>query len=210
MDWLQGAAQWYMEGKWGMHLILGTMIFSFSIIIERIWYVVIKSNIKAEAFTLECIKLIKKRDINGAINLCNRHNTPLTRIVKSALQAFMEGEEDIQQVSDEVSLVEIPRLDRRIPYLAMLGNVAVLFGLLGTISGLITCFGSLAGVSAAEKTAILSAGISEAMHCTAFGLFVAITSVIFHGFLVGRASKIMADIDSSVVKILNTLDEVRR
>jgi biopolymer transport protein ExbB len=210
MEFLQGVAQWYMEGKWGMHLILITMIFSFSIIIERVWYVVIKSNIKAEPFTLECIKRIKKRDINGAIELCNKQDTPLTRIIKGALQAFMEGEENIQQVTDEISLVEIPRLDRRIPYLGMLANVAVLLGLLGTISGLITCFGSLAGVSAAEKTTILSAGISEAMHCTAFGLFVAITSVIFHGFLVGRSTKIMADIDSSVVKILNTLEEVRR
>lgn len=210
MEWLQGVAGWYMAGKWGMHLILATMVFAFSIIIERVWYVAIKSNIKAEPFTLECLKLIKKRDINGAINLCNRHDTPLTRIVKAALQAFMEGDEDIQQVTDEVGLVEIPRLDRRIPYLGMLANVAVLLGLLGTISGLIACFGSLAGVSAAEKTAILSAGISEAMHCTAFGLFVAITAVVFHGFLVGRSNKIMADIDSSVVKILNTLEEVRR
>jgi len=170
----------------------------------------VKSSIKAEQFTLEVIKHIKKRDINGAINVCNRFNTPLTRIVKSVLQAFAEGEEDLQSVADEVSLVEIPKLDKRTPYLSMLGNVSVLFGLLGTISGLIRCFGSLAGVSAAEKTAILSMGISEAMHCTAFGLFVAITAIIFHGIISGRTSKIMSDIDSSAVKILNTLEEVRR
>jgi biopolymer transport protein ExbB/TolQ len=210
MEILKGLAEWYLAGQWGMHLILGTSIFVFSIIIERVWYVMVKSSIKAEQFTLEVIKHIKKRDINGAINVCNRFNTPLTRIVKSVLQAFAEGEEDLQSVADEVSLVEIPKLDKRTPYLSMLGNVSVLFGLLGTISGLIRCFGSLAGVSAAEKTAILSMGISEAMHCTAFGLFVAITAIIFHGIISGRTSKIMSDIDSSAVKILNTLEEVRR
>jgi len=210
MNILRGLAEWYLAGKWGMHLILGTSIFAFSIIIERVWYVMVKSSIKAEQFTLEVIKHIKKRDINGAINVCNRFNTPLTRIVKSILQAFAEGEEDLQSVADEISLVEIPKLDKRTPYLSMLSNVSVLFGLLGTISGLIRCFGSLAGVSAAEKTAILSIGISEAMHCTAFGLFVAITALIFHGIISGRTTKIMSDIDSSVVKILNTLEEVRR
>lgn len=210
MEILKSLAEWYMEGQWGMHLILGASIFSISIIIERVWYVMVKSSIKSEQFTLEVIKHIKKRDINGAINVCNRYDTPLTRIIKAVLQAFAEGEEDLQGVADEISLVEMPKLDKRTPYLSMLANISVLFGLLGTISGLIRCFGSLAGVSAAEKTAILSVGISEALHCTAFGLGVAITSIVFHGIIVGKTNGIIADIDSSVVKILNTLDEVRR
>lgn len=213
MEFLKGVAEWYLAGRWGMHLILGCSIFVFGITIERVWYVMVKSSIKAEEFTLEIIKHIKKRDISGAISVASRYDTPLSRITLVALQAFAEGEDDpreLQTAVDEVSLIEIPKLEKRTPYLQMLGNISVLFGLLGTISGLIAAFGSLAGVSAAEKTAILSAGISEAMHCTAFGLAIAITSLIFHGIIAGRTRNILSDLDSSIVKILNTLEEIRR
>lgn len=202
-----------MEGRWGMHLILGCSVFVFSIAIERIWYIMVKSSIKAEEFTLEIIKHIKKRDISGAINVANRYDTPLSRITLAALQAFAEGEDDprqLQTVVDEMSLIEIPKLEKRTPYLQMLGNISVLFGLLGTISGLIASFGALAGVSAAEKTAILSAGISEAMHCTAFGLGIAITALILHGIIAGQTRNLLSDLDSSIVKILNTMEEIRR
>jgi biopolymer transport protein ExbB/TolQ len=58
----------------------------------------------------------------------------------------------------------------------MIGNVATLVGLLGTIIGLIQCFAGVAGVDASEKARVLSDGIAEAMNCTAFGLIVAIPS----------------------------------
>ena len=56
----------------------------------------------------------------------------------------------------------------------MLGNAAMLAGLLGTVNGLIQCFEAVAHVNPADKATILSQGISEAMNCTFFGLLVAI------------------------------------
>ena len=76
----------------------------------------------------------------------------------------------MQQAMDEEALRELPQLEKRTGYLAMLGNLATLAGLLGTITGLIKSFAGVAGVDPSMKATMLSKGISEAMNCTAFGL----------------------------------------
>jgi hypothetical protein len=71
---------------------------------------------------------------------------------------------------DEAALRELPKINARTPYLAMLANFAVMGGLVGTITGMIKSFGSAAGADASQKAAKLAEGISEALNCTAFGI----------------------------------------
>ena len=77
----------------------------------------------------------------------------------------------------------IPQLEKRTHYLATFANLATLLGLLGTVSGLIHAFAAVATVNPAEKANLLSASISEAMNCTAFGLMVAVPMLFVHAFL---------------------------
>lgn len=200
-------AEHYRAGGWGMHPILVTGIFAISIIIERVWFVFIKSNVNAERFTREVLNMIKQGKVEQAKALANRSDAALYRITRAALSAAGGSMRDVQDAVDEASLSELPRLDKRTPYLAMLGNVAVLLGLLGTITGLIKTFAALGGASAAEKATMLSEGISEAMNCTAFGLIVAIPSLVVYGLLQGRVTRINNDIDASMVPIINALAE---
>ena len=85
-------------------------------------------------------------------------------------------DEEVQAAMDEAALREIPRIAKRTGYLALLANLSMLFGLLGTVSGLITSFGAVSGesVDPSQKARILAEGISEAMNCTAFGLIIAL------------------------------------
>ena len=72
----------------------------------------------------------------------------------------------------------MPQLEKRTHYLATLANLATLLGLLGTVSGLIHAFSAVATVNPAEKANLLSASISEAMNCTAFGLMTAVPFLV--------------------------------
>lgn len=204
INWL---SEHFQAGGWGMYPILVVMIFAVSISVERIWFVFIKSNVNAERFSREILNLIKSGKIEQAKALANRSDAALFRITRAALSAAGGSMRDIQDAVDEASLAELPRLDKRTPYLAMLANVSVLSGLLGTITGLIKTFGALGGASAAEKATMLSEGISEAMNCTAFGLIVAIPTLIIFGLLQGRVTRINNDIDAVMVPIINALAE---
>jgi biopolymer transport protein ExbB len=69
---------------------------------------------------------------------------------------------------------------------AKIGNVATLFGLWGTVWGLISCFAAVRAVDPATKATILALGISRAMNFTAFGLVIAIPSVLVYSALTRR------------------------
>ena len=92
-------------------------------------------------------------------------------------------------------------------YLALLANLAMLTGLLGTVSGLITSFGAVSGesVDPSQKARILAEGISEAMNCTAFGLIVAIIALIWFAILNGKTQQLEDDINEASVQVLNLI-----
>lgn len=106
---------------------------------------------------------------------------------------------------DEAALRELPKLSARTGFLALLANLAMLSGLLGTVSGLISSFGAVSGesVDPSQKARILAEGISEAMNCTAFGLIVAITALIGFAILNGLTQQIEDDINEATVRVLN-------
>jgi biopolymer transport protein ExbB/TolQ len=110
---------------------------------------------------------------------------------------------------DGAALRELPRIERNTPYLAMLGNIAMLLGLLGTITGMIISFAAVANADASSKAAELARGISEAMNCTAFGLIAAIPSLIFFAILQGKTQKMVDDVNEGAVRVLNLIMENR-
>ena len=88
----------------------------------------------------------------------------------------------------------------------MLGNVATLTGLLGTVSGLIRCFQSVSHeTDDATKSSKLAEGIAEAMHCTAFGLGTGILALVFFSVLQGRTQHMLDDINETSVGVLNLI-----
>jgi biopolymer transport protein ExbB/TolQ len=123
--------------------------------------------------------------------------------VKAGLLRIDGTEAEIQSAMDEVALQELPRIEKRTGYLAMLGNVAVLAGLLGTITGLIKAFAAVSFADAAEKAVLLAKGISEAMNCTAFGLGTAIIGLVMFSVLSGTTQNLVDDINESTVRMLN-------
>ncbi len=179
---------------------------SLAFTLERFVRLFWQYNIDGPSFMFEVQKYILANDLDGAIRLCNgAGKAALPKVIKAGLQRASRDEQQIQNAIDATSLEMIPKLERRLPYLALIANIATLLGLLGTITGLIKSFASVALADPAQRQAVLAAGISEAMNATAFGLVTAIFTMVAHSVLTGKATKILEEIDEFGVKLLDLL-----
>ncbi len=199
-------ARRWTAGDWGMYPIAVCLVIALAIMVERVIVLFFSASINKEGFLRGLKKHIYAGDLDKAINyVAGQKPTPLTNVIKAGLMNVPKGEEEVQAALDEASLRETPRLEARTGYLAMLGNAAMLAGLLGTVSGLIRCFEAVANVNPADKATILAAGISEAMNCTGFGLLTAIPALIAFSVLMGRTQSLINDINETSVSVLNLI-----
>ncbi len=199
---MSAIAHHFEEGGWMMYGILFWLIIAVGVIVERAVYLY-KSSINKDVFLATMQKCILAGDIGRAIKLCSAANAPLARIVKAGLMKVNRPDAEVQAAMDEAALRELPKIEARTPYLALLANLAMLSGLLGTVVGLIIAFGAVANADASSKATMLAKGISEAMNCTAFGLIAALVALIGFAVLNGKTQAVIDDINGATVQVMN-------
>jgi len=194
----------FKEGGWGMYPILLLFCITVYLTIERSMYLA-KSKIDVDKLMSLVKSQIVAGNLRGAISTCDATPVGVTKIISAGLRKAEQGggEHEIQQSMDEEALRELPKIEKRTGYLAMLGNLATLAGLLGTITGLIKSFASVAGVDPSMKATMLSKGISEAMNCTAFGLGTGILGLAAYAVLNGKTQFILDGVNQATVECLN-------
>lgn len=199
---------------WFQWSILTFMIIGLSIVFERFYYIVIRSNINADKFMERIRQFVASNNIKEAIALAEQSKEKaLPYIVLKGLKRADTSKDfrDIQNAVDEATLEVIPRLTNRIGYLTMIASASTLLGLAGTIFGLIIAFGAVGGtgIPAAQKSQFLANGISAAMGTTMMGLFSAIPITVLLVIIQARTQKIIDEIDEHTVKLINLLTGYR-
>lgn len=196
----------FRQGGPFMYIILCISVIAMATGLERGYMILFRYNINGAAFMAQVQKLVMANNIDRAIKLCNAEsNASLTKVLKAGLTRANRGALEIQNSVDEATLEAIPQLQKRTPYLGMWANVATLTGLLGTIQGLVKAFEAVAKANPEEKQQMLANGISIAMYTTAFGLVVAIPTMICHSVIANRTVKLIDEIDQFSVKLINLL-----
>jgi biopolymer transport protein ExbB len=203
-------AKFFREGGFAMWPILFFFGVGIVIFIERIVFLFATARAKPEQLMAKIASLVRKGSIEGAIAATSEEKSPLAKIIEAALRNYKGTERDIQNAVDEMALAEIPRINARIGYLAMLANVSTMCGLLGTIFGLIAAFAAVAVADPEQKSLLLANGISQAMNTTAFGLVAAIPMLIVHSILTSKSDTLIDDIDRYSVMVMNMLAQARR
>ncbi len=192
---------------WAILLFFGVGII---ITIERLIFLFGIAQAHPEKLMAKIASLIRKGSIEGAIAAVSEEKAPLARIIEAALRNYKGTERDIQNAVDEMALAELPRINARIGFLAMLANVSTMVGLLGTIFGLIAAFAAVAAADPEQKSVLLANGISQAMNTTAFGLIAAIPLLIIHSVLTSKSDSLVDDVDRYSVMVMNMLAQARR
>jgi len=194
------------RGGWMMWVILGISVIALAITLDRIFLLFMRSRLNMSGFLSQIMGLVEARNYSRALESCNiRTQHPLPSVLKSGLAKANRREKEIERAMEEEMLRAIPRIQRGVGFLGLLGNSATLLGLLGTIFGLIRAFSGVSAASASARQQVLAEGISIAMYTTAFGLIVAVPILFAHQIISGRMEKVLIQIEEGATALLGAL-----
>ena len=159
----------------------------------------------------EIAPLLSRGEFRQAVQISSKSDSAMAEILSYGLARVQSARrrDDIEKAMEESLMEVVPRIEKRTHYLATFANLATLLGLLGTVMGLINAFHAVATVNPAEKANLLSASISVAMNCTAFGLMSAVPLLFVHTWLQTRTSELIDSLEMASVKFLNSIVERR-
>ena len=188
-----------------LNLVVSAVV--VTIIIERAAFQLGRYRVNSREFFAQIKKLVAAGNIDRAIKLCDASDYPILQLVKSGLTHANKGPDEMDAALSEKLSELKPQVEKRVAALWSLANIATLIGLIGTVSGLITTFSSIAvpGLSQADKQRMLSNGIAEAMYNTAFGLGIAVLCMIAHVLIHTRSKNIQHDLESTTERVFNLL-----
>tara|TARA_B110001454_G_scaffold212864_1_gene230200 strand:+ start:66 stop:755 length:690 start_codon:yes stop_codon:yes gene_type:complete len=196
------------KGGFMMIPILLLFIITIYILIERI-LVINKESKSPKNFTDEIIKRIHNNDINGAKLICDDTNNPIARMILKGLNKIESSLKNIEASIENVGKIEIYNLEKNLSLLATISGAAPMMGFLGTVTGMIQAFISIAQEEGAVSPKLLSSGIYEAMITTAAGLFVGIIAYLAYNYLVSRVEKLIHRMEYSTIEFIETLQSKR-
>ncbi len=206
MEFFSTVIRYFQAGGEFMYPILVVLVIGLAITIERLIYLR-RASVENREVWAKLMPLVNAGRHEEAEAIAAASTTAIGRVLGYGLARSRgaTSREEVELAMEE-SLMEVtPQLERRTHYLATFANVATLFGLLGTIVGLIAGFTAVSGVNPAQKQDQLSAAVAVAMNCTAFGLITAIPLLLIHAWLVTKTDEMIDSLEIASVKFLNSL-----
>lgn len=200
MNPLSAIAASYRDGGAFMHLILATAVVIAAIGVERFIVLSKAASTSGKRLATDIAASIQKGDLNNARRLSQTSSTPAAQVAQAMLVSGGD-EARLQAAADDAATLALPPLSRRLSHLAVLANVATLLGLLGTIQGLMQAFAAVGAADPSQRSAFLAAGISTALNTTAFGLIVAVPTLLLHGWLVSMVETVVEQVDEVTVRL---------
>lgn len=169
-----------------------------------------RNTVVSDRFMNTAEAMIRKRDFLGLIGYCHRQNQCMARITQKSLEFMTKNSSstfgEIREIAESEGSRQAGMLSSRITYLADIGSISPMVGLLGTVLGMIQAFlhiskGGFVGVKQME----LATGVSEALVTTATGLAIGIPSLVFYSIFRGRVQKYVSELEAATTHLMAML-----
>ena len=181
--------------------ILICALISVFIVIERLFHYH-RCQINTKDFIQGIFNNLKRSNVVETISICDDTPGPIAHMTRAAILRAGQETRDIEQAIEEVSLSEIPRLEKNLNILATVAHITPLLGLLGTVVGLIKAFHAIGQHESFINLKNLSPFISEALITTAAGLAIAIPAYAFYNLLVTKVENIVNEMEMAATEII--------
>lgn len=183
-----------------MWFILVGAILAVAIFFERFFHYH-RAQIHANDFVNGILNSLRRGNTAEAIGTCDDTAGPVAQVVKAAVVNHDRGRDEIREAVMDAARTEVTRLERNLPILVTIAQIAPLLGFLGTVTGMIKIFMVIERTQLASPGQ-LAGGVWEALLTTAGGLVVAIPSYVAYNYLVSRVQNLVVDMEKAANEIL--------
>ena len=194
------------KGGWLMIVLLLLSIIAIYIFGNK-WWLIYKAGQIDKNFMNDIRDMIHDGKIKSAIDLCQRYDSPVARLVEKGIERIGRPLQDIQTAVENMGNVEVARLEKGLPMLATIAGGAPMIGFLGTVTGMIQAFFKMSTAGNNIDITLLSGGIYEAMVTTVGGLFVGIIAYFGYNFLTSQISNLVFKMESTTIEFIDMLHE---
>ncbi len=191
------------RGGWVMYPILLSSLVGLGLILERLW-ALRPGRVVPRAFLASVGGLLDRRRYDEVAMISRDGENAAARLVSLALKLAGRRRLAFKDAMEEAGRREAAELSTHLGALYLVGSIAPLLGLLGTVSGMINAFNSIA-VHGIGNPGLLAGGISEALLTTAAGLCVAIPTLVLHRFLASKAERLTGELEGLSSDLLEAL-----
>jgi biopolymer transport protein ExbB len=146
------------------------------------------------AFIEEFELKLTSKDYQGAFETAKGDDSFIARVLGAGLSKLNRGYSEAIEGMQEVGEDENMTLEHRLSYLALIGAIAPMFGLMGTVHGMIESFGKIASSKTSPPPSVLAEGINMALFTTLEGLGIAIPAMIAYSLLRNRVARFVLEI----------------
>ena len=194
------------KGGWLMLVLLALSIIAIYVFGKK-WWMIRKAGIIDKNFLKDIHAFLHENKIKSATELCQKYDTPITRVIEKGIGRKDRPVQDIQMAMENTANVEISVLEKGLPMLATIAGGAPMIGFLGTVMGMIQAFFNMANAGNNIDITLLSGGIYTAMVTTVGGLIVGILAYFGYNFLTSRISDLTSTIESTTMEFMDIINE---
>ena len=198
--------QYFIDGGAFMWPILISLIFGLGFAFERA-YSLIMSSIDSDKFFTDVSETISGKGVEAAVEICNETRGPVAEIFHAGLTRTDRGLDEVEKAIQNAGSLEMSFLEKNMIWLNTVITVAPMIGFTGTVVGMIKAFDAIKAANDISP-AVVAGGISQALLTTAFGLITAMIIQMFQNFFVSRIDKLILDMESNSLKLVDQLYEM--
>ena len=195
-----------MAGGWLMIPLALLAIVSIYIFFERL-FAINRANRQDNSFMDRIKDMIHRGEVDQALKICQDANTPYSRMIEKGVTRIGRPMNDVLVAIENVGNMEIAKMEKGFNWLATTAAGAPMIGFLGTVTGMVQAFYSLASAGQNSNVSILASGIYEALVTTVAGLVVGILALFAYNYLTSRVNKIMNRLDGNTMEFMYLLNE---
>lgn len=192
---------------WPIWLLIAASVVAVALIAERLAFLRSK-NVAPAGLLDETVREMKQRGVSEAMLARLNEHSPLGRVFAAGLKNVKSTPEVMKESIEEAGRAASHELERFLTSLGTIASISPLLGLFGTVVGMIEIFGAQNSVG--NTPAVLAHGISVALYNTAFGLIVAVPSMIFYRHFRAKVDSLIIEMEQQAIKLVEIVHGARR